>query len=111
VDLGLDSIKLYDYAARANGLKEVPEMVLKTKGGAGPRHIIFSSNGKLAFVINELDNTIASYFYTGDGFRHIQTLDTLPADFHDKNTTAAVKLNAAGDRIFASNRGHDSIVT
>jgi len=111
VDLGLDSIKLYDYASRANGLQEVKEMVLKTKGGAGPRHITFHSNGKLAFVINELDNTISSYFYTGDGFRHIQTLDTLPPDFHAQSTTAAIKLNAAEDRVFASNRGHDSIVT
>jgi len=111
VDLGLDCVKLYDYANRAQGLTEAKDMTLKTKKGAGPRHITFHPNGRLAFVINELDNTLSSCFYTGDGFRHIQTLNTLPSDFHDKSTSAAVKLNAAGDRVFASNRGHDSIVT
>jgi len=111
VDLGLDRIKLYDYAARGNGLKEAGHLVLRTAAGAGPRHILFHSNSKLAFVINELGNTLSSYFYTGDGFRHIQTINTLPADFTGQSTTAAVKLNAAGDRVFASNRGHDSIVT
>ncbi|MDA3925207.1 MAG: lactonase family protein [Kiritimatiellae bacterium] len=111
VDLGLDSVKLYNYANRAQELSEVKDMVLKTKGGAGPRHITFHANGKLAFLINELDNTLSSYSYTGDGFTHIQTLNTLPADFIEKSTTAAVKINAAGDRVFASNRGHDSIVT
>ncbi len=111
VDLGLDSIKLYDYASRANGLQEAGHLVLRTAAGAGPRHILFHANGKLAFVINELDNTLSSYSYTGDGFSHIQTLKTLPADFTGQSTTAAVKLNAAGDRVFASNRGHDSIVT
>ncbi len=111
VDLGLDSVKLYDYSKRMEGLAEVREMALKTEGGAGPRHIIFHRNGNLAFVINELDNTLGSYRYTGDGFIHVQTLNTLPEDFHEKNTTAAVKLNQAGDRIFASNRGHDSIAS
>ncbi len=111
VDLGLDTIKLYDYSKRSEGLVEVEKMALKTEGGSGPRHIIFHNNGNLAFVINELDNTLVSYRYTGDGFSHIQTLGTLPKDFHDKSTTAAIKINAAGNRIFASNRGHDSIAS
>ncbi|MFO7937620.1 MAG: lactonase family protein [Kiritimatiellia bacterium] len=111
VDLGIDTIKLYDYENRLDGLAEASGMALKTKGGAGPRHIIFHKNGNLAFVINELDNTLSSYHYHCDGFSHIQTLSTLPKDFHGKSTTAAIKINAAGDRLFASNRGHDSIAT
>ncbi|MFA7172011.1 MAG: beta-propeller fold lactonase family protein [Kiritimatiellia bacterium] len=111
VDLGLDCVKLYDFADRAHGLTEVGNMTLKTKAGAGPRHIIFHPNGSLAFVINELGNTLSSYRYTGEGFCHIQTLDTLPADFQAPSATAAIKINAAGDRVFGSNRGHDSIVT
>jgi len=111
VDLGLDSVKLYDYASRQSGLRAVPQMTLRTKGGAGPRHIIFHPNGNLAFVINELDSTLGSYRYTDAGFEHIQTLSTLPADFSGSNTTAAVKINAAGTQVFASNRGDDSIAT
>lgn len=111
VDLGLDCVKFYDFASRAQGLTEVSSMTIKTKAGAGPRHIIFHQNKVLAFVINELGNTLSSYRYTGDGFSHIQTLDTLPADFQGQSDTAAIKINAAGDRIFGSNRGHDSIAT
>lgn len=111
VDLGLDCVKLYDFASRAQGLTETEAMRLKTEPGAGPRHITFHPNGSLAFVINELGNTLSSYRYTGDGFTHIQTLNTLPADFQGPSTTAAIKLNAAGDRVYGSNRGHDSIAT
>jgi 6-phosphogluconolactonase len=109
VDLGMDCIRLYDYADRQSGLKAVPRMTLRTERGAGPRHIIFHPNGRYAYVINELSNTLGAYRYTGEGFEHIQTLGTLPADFNGQSTSAAVKLNSTGDRIFASNRGHDSI--
>ncbi len=111
VDLGLDCVRLYDYADRQSGLKAVPRMTLRTEGGAGPRHIVFHPNGRYAYVINELNNTLGAYRYTEGGFEHIQTLGTLPAGFNRQSTTAAVKLNSAGDRVFASNRGHDSIAT
>ena len=111
VDLGIDRIKVYDFVNRRRGLKEVEKLTVASAGGAGPRHLIFHPNGKLAFLLHELNNTVSSFFYTGDAFVHIQTLDTIPSDFHDFSKAAAIKISADGKRVLASNRGHDSIAT
>ena len=111
VDLGIDRIKVYDFVNRRDGLKEVEKLTVASAGGAGPRHLIFHPNGKLAFLLHELNNTVSSFFYTGDAFVHIQTLDTIPSDFHDFSKAAAIKISADGKRVLASNRGHDSIAT
>jgi 6-phosphogluconolactonase len=111
VDLGIDRVKVYDWASRADGLKEVDRLTITSAGGAGPRHIIFHPSRKLAFLLHELNNTVSSFFYTGDAFVHVQTLGTIPADYRDFSKAAAVKISADGLRLFTSNRGHDSIAT
>ncbi len=120
VDLGIDRVKLYDLEAfraeRASGksgeleLNEVRDGGIKTAPGAGPRHIVFHPNKRLAILINELDNTLSSYAY-GDGkFRELSTVGLLPGDFEGISTAAAVRVSADGRRVFGSNRGDESIV-
>lgn len=109
VDLGIDRVKVYDFPDRRTGLKEVERLTVASAGGAGPRHIAFHPNRRLAFVLHELNNTVSSFVYTGDAFAPVQTLGTIPPDFRDFSKAAAVKLSADGTRLFASNRGHDSI--
>ncbi len=109
VDLGIDRVKVYDFPGRAAGLKEKPALAIATAGGAGPRHIIFHPNGKTAYLLNELNNTISSFLYTGEAFVHVQTLSMLPEDFTDYSKASAIKISSDGRRLFGSNRGHDSI--
>ncbi len=111
VDLGIDRVKVYDFVNRAGGLKEVEPLTITSAGGAGPRHILFHPSKKLAFLLHELNNTVSSFFYTGDAFIHIQTLDTIPSDYHDFSKASAIKISEDGKRLFTSNRGHDSIAT
>ena len=97
VDLGVDQVKVYDWADRANGLKEIPSRTIHTTpAGAGPRHILFHPNGKLAFVIFELENYVTSYRYDGESFRPVQQLPLLPAGFTDFSKAAAIKLSEDG---------------
>jgi len=109
VDLGIDRVKAYDFVSRRAGLKEVEKLTIASAGGAGPRHIVFHPNKRLAFLLHELNNTVSSFIYTGDAFVHVQTLDTLPPDFHDFSKAAAIKISANGKLLLTSNRGHDSI--
>ena len=111
VDLGIDRVKVYDFVNRRTGLKEVERLTVASAGGAGPRHLVFHPDKRLAFLLHELNNTVSSFFYTGDAFVHVQTLNTLPSDFHEFSKAAAVKVSADGHFLFASNRGHDSIAT
>lgn len=85
---------------------------LATAPGAGPRHMAFSPNEKHAYVINELDNTVlAASHQAGTGkLTPLGSVPTLPADFTAQNTTAEIKVYPNGKWVYASNRGHDSIV-
>ena len=109
VDLGLDRVKVYDFPGRAAGLKEKAGLTIASAAGAGPRHIIFHPNGRLAFLLHELDNTISSFRYTGDAFIHVQTLSMLPAGYTGNSKASAIKISADGRRLFGSNRGYDSL--
>ncbi len=117
VDLTLDQIKAYDFANRASGMKEVVSASIDTRRfapGAGPRHIVFHPNGKLAFVVFELGNLVASFRYTGLGFEHVATRPLLGDEAMKACKAAAVKLSEDGTQLFCSNRdisrsGYDSI--
>ena len=81
------------------------------KPGSGPRHFAFHPNGKFAYVINELAGTVTAFTYepaTG-ALSEIQTIPTLPADFHGSNGCAEVRVHPSGKFLYGSNRGHDSI--
>ncbi|HWP09015.1 MAG TPA: lactonase family protein, partial [Polyangiaceae bacterium] len=79
--------------------------------GAGPRHIAIHPNGKLAFVINELDSTMTPYALATNGtLTRGMSVSTLPSSFNGMNTGAHVELSPDGKFAYGSNRGHDSIV-
>ena len=77
---------------------------------AGPRHLAFHPDGKLAFTSDEEGSSITAYRFDAEtGLKPVQTLSTLPTDFKGKNTTAEVKVHASGKYVWVSNRGHDSL--
>jgi len=109
-DLGMDEVKVYDYANRANGLKELAANTVKTlPAGGGPRHVVFHPNGRLAFVVFELMNLAASYRFENGVFRHVQTAPLLPGSFTAFSKASAIVLSADGRTLFCTNRGHDSL--
>jgi 6-phosphogluconolactonase len=69
-------------------------------------------SGKFAYLINELDCTVAALSYDGarGTFRELQIVPTLPEGFHGENTCGDVQVSPSGGFVYASNRGHDSIV-
>lgn len=111
-DLGLDQVMLYDFAhARQGLLRADPARVFHAAPGAGPRHLRFHPNGRLAFLLNELDSTVVALRYTGESFTAIQTIRALPDDFSGESKAAALKLTADGRFLITSNRGFDSLTT
>jgi 6-phosphogluconolactonase len=77
----------------------------------GPRHICLGPGGDIAYIVNEQGNTVtAHHLDTSKGTLEIfQNISSLPSDFEGGNT-AHVELHPNGKWIYASNRGHDSIV-
>ncbi len=108
-DLGLDEIFSYPFNAAKGTLGE--PHITKSHPGAGPRHMVFSKDGRFLYVIHELQSTIVVYSYrrTDGGLKEVQTISALPADFKGKSTAAEIALSPSGKFLYGSNRGSDSI--
>jgi 6-phosphogluconolactonase len=111
-DLGVDRVHVYGFdAATGKATPAAPGAAVAP--GAGPRHLVLHPNGRFAFVINELNSTIATFArdaatgaLTGTGRAAISTL---PARFTVASSTAEIAIHPSGRFVYGSNRGHDSI--
>ncbi|MGB8762167.1 MAG: lactonase family protein, partial [Candidatus Sulfotelmatobacter sp.] len=115
-DLGLDETLVYkfDKAKGSLSLNDPPiyTTLAKADPGAGPRHFAFNPNGKFAYVVNEIQSTVSVFSYDGSAgvLRRLQTISTYPKDFSAHNDDAEIQVLASGKFLYASNRGHNSIV-
>jgi len=110
-DLGLDQVLLYDAATPGSPWPAEPAHIFHAAPGAGPRHLCFHPNGRLVFLLNELDSTVVSMRYDGESLSAIQTLSALPDGFTGETKAAAVKISEDGRFLVTSNRGYDSLAT
>ncbi|WP_166385197.1 lactonase family protein [Polaribacter sp. 11A2H] len=83
---------------------------LKMAEGAGPRHLTFHPNNKWIYVLNELDNTVSLVKEKEEAYFVDFTISTLPKDFTDYSKAADIHISKDGKFLYASNRGHESIV-
>lgn len=113
-DLGIDKVMIYTLdAATAKLAPHATQPFAKLTPGSGPRHLTFHPNGKLAYVINELANTITVFDWNAAGgtLKEKQTIATLPKDFSGKSYTADLKITPDGKHLYGTNRGHDSLAS
>ena len=110
VDLGMDKLMIYQMDLEHGKLQLHHEV--NVHAGAGPRHLTFHPNGQFAYLINELDATVIAYRYHSEAgvFEELQTISALPKDFKGENLCADIHISPDGKFLYASNRGHDSIV-
>ena len=113
IDLGCDRIRFFDPVT----LQVDPSLEITCNPGDGPRHAVWSKDGRFLFVLHELGSSVASYAFDGRSFTKVGQWSMLPTTFNrwaaDGETlttkAAAIKLTADGAVLLASNRGHDSI--
>jgi 6-phosphogluconolactonase len=108
-DLGLDNVLVYKFDATKGTL--TPDALAEFKPGTGPRHIAFSRDRKYMYVLGELASTVTVFASDGpEKFRSVQSVPMLPAGFSGRNDAAEIEIHPSGKFLYASNRGHDSIV-
>jgi 6-phosphogluconolactonase len=110
-DLGLDRVLAYRYDATDGKLTAVDALDVVTAPAAGPRHMVFHPNRAWAYVINQLNSTIAFYqFDSKTGTLAVTGVQpTLPDGFKARNDAAEIIIHPSGRFLYGSNRGHDSI--
>jgi 6-phosphogluconolactonase len=101
-DLGMDRVVVYELNAETAQLK--PHAKIAVPPGSGPRHMKFHTNGKYAYVLNELTLTISAFEYSAADatFKEIQLIETLPNDLKDKhlNSAAEIRVHPSGRVVF-----------
>jgi 6-phosphogluconolactonase len=107
-DLGTDKIYVYTISGDSLALFKT----IETAPGAGPRHLDFHPQLKSMAVVNELNANIVIYLPDADGCFSIEnnSHSTLPNSFNGQNKCADIHYSNDGNFLYASNRGHNSIV-
>lgn len=101
-DLGLDRIIVYDRKLSRHSEVALPP-------GSGPRHMLFSADGSVAYCVNELQSTVSVFSHEEGTLTYEHTVDALPRERSHNSTAAAIRLSRDGQYLYTSNRGDDSI--
>lgn len=107
-DLGLDEVVVYHYSGSevepdgSNAYRVLP--------GSGPRFGEFDQTGQNFYLIQELGSQITHCHYADGALTGLSTLDTLPEGYSAENICSDLHLTPDGKFLYASNRGHDSLV-
>lgn len=108
-DLGADAVFSH-HIDRAAGRIAKTSIAYRAVAGSGPRHLVRHPRLPVAYLVAELANTVTVLRSGADGtFARRAEVSTLPAGFSGTSFAAHIAVNAAGTRLYVSNRGHDSI--
>jgi len=110
--LGKDYVAQFLFDASTGALTPNAVPTVSTATGAGPRHLAFHPNGKLAYLINETNSTMTAFSFdaTAGTLTEIETQSTRAPGATGTNTAAEVWVHPSGSWLFGSNLGDDSIV-
>ncbi len=105
-DLGLDIV--FTYVLDASGqLEEVSRSAMPP--GTGPRHLAFSTDGAIAWVVGELSSRVVMCSVAGPVLEPVSGVSTRAPHLQLENTPAAILVTPDGARVLVSNRGDDTV--
>jgi 6-phosphogluconolactonase len=112
VDMGTDSVSLY--SLYNDTLDIANQWQIDTPLGSGPRIMRLAPNRRFAYLLNEIDNSIAVYAISHEEktrrpvFQKIQRLPTILGK--EESSAAGCVITEDGRFLLVSNRGEDSVV-
>ena len=110
VDNGLDCVKVYDFDAVSGKINMVDIIHLPLE--AAPRHMIFSEDGKFAYIISELLSEIEVYAYADLGdvpsFERIQSISSKGPEDLGASAGSEIMLSPDNRFLVCSNAGLNS---
>lgn len=110
VDLGTNQLWFSTIDTQKNELVLTTQKTLEMAAGAGPRHLTFHPNNKWIYVLNELNNTVSLVKEKDENYVVTSSIGTLPTEFTAYSNAADIHITKDGKFLYASNRGHESIV-
>ncbi len=100
--LGEDAIRIY----RIGETGLTAYTTVSVRAGSGPRHPVFSPDGRHVWCLNELDGTIDMFDFDADagGLAMRQSVNMLPPGFNGKPWAAELRATPDGCFLYATDR-------
>lgn len=112
VDGGLDHVKVYklDYE---NGKMQIAD-ILRCPMNSSPHMMRFSKDGRFAYVLCELSNTVEVYRFSctskGPEFEFLQSISTIEESEAMNCGASGMEITEDGKYIFCSNAGANTVI-
>ncbi|WP_338919054.1 lactonase family protein [Pseudomonas silesiensis] len=107
-DLGADRIFVYRFDPKANPdlpLTAAKPAAVQLPPGSGPRHLLFSADGKHAWLTMEMSAQVAVFDYRDGQLEQTQMVDLAAGQPVSYKAAAALHASADDKFLYVSNRG------
>ena len=107
-DLGADKVFAYRYDPKANHeqpLTPASPASVQLPPGSGPRHLLFSADGKHAWLTTEMSAQVAVFDYHDGTLTQTQLVDFAAGQPVSDKAGAALHASSDGKFLYLSNRG------
>ncbi|VVO44085.1 6-phosphogluconolactonase [Pseudomonas fluorescens] len=107
-DLGADRIFVYRFDPKANPdmpLTAAKPASVQLPPGSGPRHLLFSADGRHAWLTMEMSAQVAVFDYRDGRLEQTQMVDLAAGQPVSDKAAAALHASADGKFLYVSNRG------
>jgi 6-phosphogluconolactonase (cycloisomerase 2 family) len=107
-DLGADKVFVYRFDPKANPelpLTPAQPTSVQLPPGSGPRHLLFSADGKHAWLTMEMSAQVAVFDYRDGALEQTQRVDLAAGQPVSDKAAAALHASADGKFLYVSNRG------
>ncbi len=109
-DLGMDKIMGYSFNPATGKVKAAAQPFAEAAPGSGPRHLIFHPSGRYAYLMEELSGQVVAFRYINGSLKQIQSISSVPADFHGFAGSADIHVSPDGKFLYGSNRGESNTI-
>ncbi|MHC8300105.1 lactonase family protein [Pseudomonas sp. ZS1P83] len=107
-DLGADKIFVYRFDPKANPelpLTAATPASVQLPPGSGPRHLLFSADGKHAWLTMEMSAQVAVFDYKDGKLEQTQSVELAKGQPVSDKAAAALHASRDGKFLYVSNRG------
>lgn len=104
-DLGADVVKAYDYQPNEKQpLRANTALDLHFAKGSGPRHMVFSANGKFAYVTTEMSAEVIVFERIGKKFIQVQKQSLAVKDHESHKSASGLIFSPDNKFLYVGNR-------
>lgn len=105
-NLGSDVVMQMRFDPATGSLSPAAVPTFNQRPKAGPRHLVMHPNGRIVYLLNELDASVdvLAYHDASGTLSPVQTLSTLPPGFDGKPWAADIHLTPDGRFLYTSER-------